>query len=31
MMAVSSYWQLIIKGIIIVAAVMMDSLSNSKD
>jgi putative xylitol transport system permease protein/inositol transport system permease protein len=31
MMAVSSYWQLIIKGIIIVAAVVMDSLNNSND
>ena len=31
MMAVSSYWQLIIKGTIIVAAVMMDSLSGSND
>ncbi len=31
MMAVSSYWQLIIKGIIIVAAVMMDSLNSSND
>lgn len=31
MMAVSSYWQLIIKGMIIVAAVMMDSLNSSKD
>lgn len=30
MMAVSSYWQLIIKGIIIVAAVMTDSLNNGK-
>lgn len=31
MMAVSSYWQLIIKGLIIVAAVMMDSLNSSND
>lgn len=31
MMAVSSYWQLIIKGIIIIAAVMMDSLNSSND
>ncbi len=31
MMAVSSYWQLIIKGTIIVAAVMMDSLNSSND
>ncbi len=31
MMAVSSYWQLIIKGSIIVAAVMMDSLHGSED
>lgn len=30
MMAVSSYWQLIIKGSIIVAAAMMDSLTESK-
>lgn len=31
MMAVSSYWQLIIKGTIIVAAVVMDSLNSSND
>lgn len=31
MMAVSSYWQLIIKGTIIIAAVMMDSLNSSND
>lgn len=31
MMAVSSYWQLIIKGTIIVAAVMMDSMGSSND
>jgi len=31
MLAVSSYWQLIIKGTIIVAAVVMDSMSNRKD
>jgi inositol transport system permease protein len=31
MMAVSSYWQLIIKGMIIVAAVMIDSFNSSKD
>lgn len=30
MMAVSSYWQLVIKGIIIIGAVMMDSLNESK-
>lgn len=30
MMAVSSYWQLIIKGAIIVAAVMVDSLNSGK-
>jgi putative xylitol transport system permease protein/inositol transport system permease protein len=30
MMAVSSYWQLIIKGTIIVLAAMMDSLSESR-
>ncbi|MDR0886447.1 MAG: ABC transporter permease [Clostridiales Family XIII bacterium] len=30
MMAVSSYWQLIIKGTIIVVAAMMDSLNDSK-
>lgn len=30
MMAVSSYWQLIIKGTIIVAAAMMDSLNEGK-
>lgn len=30
MMAVSSYWQLVIKGIIIIGAVMLDSLSESK-
>jgi len=28
MMAVSSYWQLVIKGIIIIGAVMMDSLNS---
>ncbi len=31
MLAVSSYWQLIIKGIIIVAAVIADSMNNSKE
>lgn len=31
MMAVSSYWQLIIKGMIIVAAVIIDSMSSSND
>ena len=31
MMAVSSYWQLIIKGAIIIAAVMMDSMNSSID
>lgn len=31
MLAVSSYWQLIIKGVIIVGAVMIDSLNNSND
>lgn len=30
MMAVSSYWQLVIKGIIIIGAVMLDSLNESK-
>lgn len=30
MMAVSSYWQLVIKGIIIIGAVMLDSLNDSK-
>lgn len=31
MLAVSSYWQLIIKGIIIVAAVIADSVNSSKE
>lgn len=30
MMAVSSYWQLVIKGLIIIGAVMLDSLNESK-
>lgn len=30
MMAVSSYWQLVIKGIIIIGAVMLDSLNESR-
>jgi len=30
MMAVSSYWQLVIKGIIIIGAVMLDSLNETK-
>lgn len=30
MMAVSSYWQLVIKGIIIIGAVMLDSLNENK-
>lgn len=30
MMAVSSYWQLVIKGIIIIGAVMLDSLNDTK-
>lgn len=30
MMAVSSYWQLVIKGIIIIGAVMLDSLNDSR-
>lgn len=30
MLAVSSYWQLVIKGVIIVSAVMMDSLNEAK-
>lgn len=31
MMAVSSYWQLVIKGIIIIGAVMLDSLNGAKE
>jgi len=30
MMAVSSYWQLVIKGVIIIGAVMLDSLNETK-
>ena len=30
MMAVSSYWQLVIKGLIIIGAVMLDSLNGGK-
>lgn len=30
MLAVSSYWQLVIKGVIIIAAVMMDSMNEAK-
>ena len=29
MMAVSSYWQLVIKGLIIIGAVMLDSLNEN--
>ena len=31
MMAVSSYWQLVIKGVIIIGAVMLDSLNETKN